>query len=72
MILINSYEKINKFLHAVEQIPGEIWLVYGNRTVNARSVMSLYTLPLSSPLPLHMTNMEYLDRLTPFLYHESL
>lgn len=48
-ILINSFSKVSRFHKAIETIPGDFDLKQGRYTVDAKSLLGIYSLDLSRP-----------------------
>lgn len=49
-ILLNEIEKIKRFIEFVHIINADVDLVLGRYTVNAKSVMGIYSLDLTKPI----------------------
>ena len=52
-VLLNSIEKIKEFTNIVSNLDSEIDLVSGRYTVNAKSIMGIFSLDLSKPIQLN-------------------
>lgn len=78
MVLLNSIENVKKFISIVDQCPYDVDLVSGRYVIDAKSIMGIFSLDLSKPIPLHVhvptgeetkfDESEFMDKLTPFIY----
>lgn len=53
-IILNSVEKVKKFVNQVSKFEDEIDLVSGRRAVDAKSIMGIFSLDLSKPIKVEM------------------
>lgn len=51
-VLLNSIEKIKSFVNTITRYPYDFDLVSGRYTIDAKSIMGIFSLDLSCPLEL--------------------
>ncbi|MBQ6238846.1 MAG: HPr family phosphocarrier protein [Firmicutes bacterium] len=51
-VLLNTIDKVRNFVTAVSPFPGELDLKSGRYTVDAKSIMGIFSLDLSRPMDL--------------------
>ena len=55
-ILLDSIEKVKKFVNLASAFPGDLDIKSGRYTVDAKSIMGIFSLDLSTPLTLSEVN----------------
>ncbi len=60
-VLLNSIEKIKEFTNIVSNLDSEIDLVSGRYTVNAKSIMGIFSLDLTKNIRMDIHNDEIFD-----------
>lgn len=58
-IVLNSVEKVKRFVNQVSKFEDEIDLVSGRRAVDAKSIMGIFSLDLSKPIKVEMCPRKY-------------
>ena len=69
-INLNSVDKVRAFVHSVNRFNAEFDLVSGRFVIDAKSIMGIFSLDLSKPIDLTISNddaTEILESLKPFL-----
>ncbi len=69
-ILLDSVEKVKKFVDLAAKIPCDIDLKSGRYTVDAKSIMGIFSLDLKKPLTLVVFSPEYEDKTNIFAEFE--
>ena len=54
MVLLNSIDKVKRFVSIVEKIDADCDMIRGRYTIDAKSIMGLFSLDLSKPLQLRI------------------
>ncbi len=71
-VLLNTIDKVRSFVTAVAAFPGEIDLKSGRYTVDAKSIMGIFSLDLSRPMDLILhedtISPELMEALKPYIY----
>ncbi len=57
-ILLDSVDKVKKFTDIVSKFEADMDLIYGRYTINAKSIMGIFSFDLSQPVELRI----YKDR----------
>ncbi len=52
-IELNSIEKVKEFVSDIRNIEGDLDLISGKYVIDAKSIMGIFSLDLTSPLELH-------------------
>lgn len=60
-VLLNSIEKIKEFTNIVSNLDSEIDLVSGRYTVDAKSIMGIFSLDLTKNIRMDIHNDEIFD-----------
>lgn len=60
-VLLNSIEKIKEFTNIVSNLDSEIDLVSGRYTVDAKSIMGIFSLDLTKNIRMDIYNDEIFD-----------
>lgn len=69
-VVLDSIDKIKDFANTVSHISCRTELVSGKYAIDAKSVMSIFSLDLSKPVMLNLyANDEELPRILPLLAH---
>ena len=74
-VLLNSIEKIKDFVNAITRYPYDFDLVSGRYTIDAKSIMGIFSLDLTHPLDLcaYTDGDEKLqEELKPYLVEEGV
>lgn len=74
MIFLDSVEKIKDFVNLTCRYPNDFDLVSGRLTIDAKSIMGIFSLDLSHPLELWIhgeVSPELLEELRPYLAEQS-
>lgn len=68
-VALKSIEVVEKFVHAVSHIEGEVLLSDGEYVINVKSIMGIFSLCLSNNLNLEIKNWkeEYIALLEEYL-----
>ena len=69
-INLNSIDKVKAFVHSVNTFNTEFDLVSGRFVIDAKSIMGIFSLDLSKPINLTISNdddAEIMESLKPFL-----
>ena len=53
-VLLNSIEKIKDFVNTITRYPYDFDLVSGRYTIDAKSIMGIFSLDLSKPIDLNI------------------
>ena len=53
-VLLNSIEKIKNFVNTITRYPYDFDLVSGRYTIDAKSIMGIFSLDLSKPIDLNI------------------
>ena len=53
-VLLNAVDKVKEFCNAVHNCPCDMDLSRGRYTIDAKSIIGIYSLDLSKPLTLHV------------------
>lgn len=53
-ISLDTIDKVKSFVNAIFRFPGEADLISGRYTVDAKSIMGIFSLDLSNPLTLKL------------------
>lgn len=72
-VLINSVEKAKELNRIASQQIGEIDLISGRYTIDAKSIMGIFSLDLSKPIELaiHSEDIENVSKaFSQFVYHK--
>lgn len=69
-VSLSSVEKIKDFVNVTNRIDGKVFLLSGRYTVDAKSIMGIFSLDLSKPMNLEIEvwKEEYKDMFERFLY----
>ena len=62
-VLINTIEKVKQFVQSVSSYEGDLDLSTGRYIIDAKSIMGIFSLDISSPLKLIIHNDETADGL---------
>lgn len=57
-LLINTFAKVGQFHHNIEVLQGDFVLKQGIYTINAKSILGIYSLDLSQPVELETNSTE--------------
>ena len=60
-VLLNSIEKIKNFVNTITRYPYDFDLVSGRYTIDAKSIMGIFSLDLSKPIDLNIHAEENVD-----------
>ena len=60
-VLLNSIEKIKNFVNTITRYPYDFDLVSGRYTIDAKSIMGIFSLDLSKPIDLNIHEEKNLD-----------
>ena len=60
-VLLNSIEKIKDFVNTITRYPYDFDLVSGRYTIDAKSIMGIFSLDLSKPIDLNIHEEKNLD-----------
>lgn len=68
-VSLESIDRVKAFVNTVTKFDSEFDLVSGRYVIDAKSIMGIFSLDLSSPIELHIydENDEIIESLTPFL-----
>ena len=70
-VLLNSIEKIKDFVNTITRYPYDFDLVSGRYTIDAKSIMGIFSLDLSKPIDLNIhaegNSDEVMEVLKPYL-----
>ena len=70
-VLLNSIEKIKNFVNTITRYPYDFDLVSGRYTIDAKSIMGIFSLDLSKPIDLNIHSENDVDailaKLEPFI-----
>jgi phosphotransferase system HPr-like phosphotransfer protein len=66
-ISLNSIEKVKHFVQLISQYEGDFDLTSGRYIIDAKSIMGIFSLDLSSPLTLEIHNDDCMQELLPEL-----
>ncbi len=69
-ILLDSVEKVKKFVNLAAAFPCDMDLKSGRYTVDAKSIMGIFSLDLSKPLKLEILSPECEDKTAIFAEFE--
>lgn len=71
-IRLTSSDQVQSFVKTLSMLNGDFELIPGNHILDARSLMGLFSLDLSRPIPLKIYNdcAENLEALAPYLLDE--
>ena len=69
-ILINSGHKVNQFMNVLALIPGDVLMSSGEKVINARSIMSIFTLDIMKPVDIYLDDTKYTKLLECFYKKE--
>jgi phosphotransferase system HPr-like phosphotransfer protein len=64
-INLNSVAKVNDFVNAISKIDGNIGLISGRCSVNAKSILGIFSLDLSKPIRVEFNgskNRNYIEK----------
>ncbi|MGI5895554.1 MAG: HPr family phosphocarrier protein [Oscillospiraceae bacterium] len=69
LIRLGSVDEVKQFIRIVSQVPYEVRVTGGPRTVNAKSEMDVFSLNLTRPLELQCpdADAQLYEQLAPFL-----
>ncbi len=71
-VLLNTIDKVRSFVTAASSYRGELDLKSGRYTVDAKSIMGIFSLDLSRPMDLILhedtDDPEFFEALKPYLY----
>ncbi len=73
-ILLDSIEKVKNFVSKVSMFPCEVDIVSGRYTVDAKSIMGIFSLDLEKPLKVVIHDADcdrYADQIREFEYTEE-
>ena len=74
-ISLNSIDKVKSFVNAITQFDYDFDLISGRYTIDAKSIMGIFSLDLSKPIDLaiHLEGdeAEMMEALEPYLYKED-
>ena len=62
-VLINSIEKVKQFCTVSSEAPFDVDLISGRYTIDAKSIMGIFSLDLSKPIDLAIHSEENLDEI---------
>lgn len=60
-LMLDSIDRVKSFVELVSRYPFEIDLISGRYTVNAKSIMGIFSLDLSQPVTLAVHEESYSD-----------
>lgn len=71
-VKFNTAEQIRTFVNVISNIDADIDLGCGRRTVDAKSILGVFSLDFSEPLPLRFNSCssEIKEKISPFVYHK--
>ncbi|MDF2685671.1 MAG: sugar transporter [Clostridia bacterium] len=61
-IQLNSIENVKKFVNLVNTYPCDIDLVAGRYTIDAKSIMGIFSLDLSKPIDVAIDDSQYSEK----------
>ena len=74
-ILINTIDKVKQFVQLVSGFEGDLDLSTGRYTIDAKSIMGIFSLDISKPLDLTIYNdekaAEYIEQLHDFIIEST-
>lgn len=73
-IQLSSIQQIKDFVNLVTRYPNDFDLVSGRYTIDAKSIMGIFSLDLTHPLQLYIhgdASDELLEALTPYLEEDG-
>ncbi|MBQ1916036.1 MAG: HPr family phosphocarrier protein [Lachnospiraceae bacterium] len=69
-ISLNSIDKVKSFVNTISQFDSDFDLISGRYVIDAKSIMGIFSLDLSSPIDLTIhddNDAEILDALKPYI-----
>ena len=63
IILLDSIDKVKNFVAKVSFYPCEIDLVSGRYTIDAKSIMGIFSLDLAKPITVKVLDEKYADKI---------
>ena len=72
-ISLNSIEKVKSFVNTISQFDSDFDLISGRYVIDAKSIMGIFSLDLSSPIDLTIhddNDTEILEALKPYIIEQ--
>ncbi len=64
---LNNIERVKKFVKIAMSIPTDVIVTEGKYTIDGKSLMGLFSLDLSRPVSVHVSEAAYTDEFNEFI-----